>query len=220
MLLTQQIGILFTYCPYSCNEACTNYTARLCGIRIEVSILSQLTKNAICETFGHLLQIKSFDRITIKDIVEECGINRNTFYYYFKDIYDLMEDVLLTETKRVLDAQQSNHTCRKEFQQISNFITDYKTSISHIYYSKSRDVFINYLFTVSEMIINRYIDSLPIDKNISLNNKKFVCDFYRFSLVGIIINWVENGMEEDSQQFIKKMSDIFENTVEIALKVR
>ena len=31
------------------------------------------------------------DKITVKDIVEECGINRNTFYYYFADIYDLID---------------------------------------------------------------------------------------------------------------------------------
>lgn len=180
--------------------------------------MSQFTKKAICETFGNLLQVKSFDKITIKDIVEECGINRNTFYYYYKDIYDLMEDVLLTETKKVLDTQESNHTL-EEFQLISTFITNYKTAITHIYYSKSRDIFVSYLFTVSEMIIDNYINCLPSVKNISMKNKKFVCDFYRFSLVGMVINWIKNGMEEDSQQILKKMSDIFENTVEDALEV-
>ena len=41
------------------------------------------TKNAIRETFIELLKKKFIDKITVKDIVEECGINRNTFYYYF-----------------------------------------------------------------------------------------------------------------------------------------
>ncbi|WP_304507744.1 TetR/AcrR family transcriptional regulator [Anaerotignum sp.] len=180
--------------------------------------MSLFTVKAIRETFLDLLLKKSFDKITIKDIVEECGINRNTFYYYYKDIYDLMEDVLVTETKKVLEDQQSSDTCYEEFQRIAAFITNYKTSIAHIYYSKSRDVFVSYLYNISEIILQNYIDHLVLDTEIPKENTKFVCDFYRFSLVGMIINWIKNGMEEDSQTFLKKMSDIFENTVEIALR--
>lgn len=181
--------------------------------------MSLFTVKAIRETFLNLLLKKSFDKITIKDIVEECGINRNTFYYYYKDIYNLMEDVLISETKKVMEEQQSSDTCYEEFQRIIAFITNYKTSIAHIYYSKSRDVFVSYLYNVSEIILQNYIDRLVSDTDIPQENSIFVCDFYRFSLVGMIINWIKNGMEEDSLTFLKKMSDIFENTVEIALRV-
>ncbi len=180
--------------------------------------MSLFTKKAIRETFLNLLLKNSFDKITVKDIVEECGINRNTFYYYYKDIYDLMEDVLLTETKKVLEEQQASDTCYEEFLKIAAFITSYKTSIFHIYYSKSRDVFVSYLYNISEIILQNYIDRLSVDMNVSEQSKKFVCDFYRFSLVGMLINWIKNGMEEDSILFLKKMSDIFESTVETALK--
>ena len=61
------------------------------------------TKNAIRETFIELLKKKFIDKITVKDIVEECGINRNTFYYYYADIYELMEDVKDYEPKTALD---------------------------------------------------------------------------------------------------------------------
>lgn len=45
--------------------------------------------DAIKEAFMHLLNRKPLDKITVKEIVEECGINRNTFYYHYDDIYDL-----------------------------------------------------------------------------------------------------------------------------------
>ena len=44
------------------------------------------TKKAIADSFLKLLREKPLDKITIKDIVEDCGINRNTFYYHFEDI--------------------------------------------------------------------------------------------------------------------------------------
>ncbi|MBR6784802.1 MAG: TetR family transcriptional regulator, partial [Clostridia bacterium] len=55
-------------------------------------VLQKDTKKLISSTFVELLSTKPFDRITIKDIVDACGINRNTFYYYYSDIYDLLEE--------------------------------------------------------------------------------------------------------------------------------
>ena len=43
------------------------------------------TKNAIVEAFWQLLDEKPFNKITVKNIVELCGVNRNTFYYHFSD---------------------------------------------------------------------------------------------------------------------------------------
>ena len=48
--------------------------------------MSQLTKRAITESFMKLINQVPFDKITVKDIVEDCGVNRNTFYYHYRDI--------------------------------------------------------------------------------------------------------------------------------------
>ena len=55
------------------------------------------TKFAIAFAFKELLLEKSIDKITINDITEKCGINRQTFYYHFHDIYELIE--WICETK-------------------------------------------------------------------------------------------------------------------------
>ena len=53
--------------------------------------MSSFTRKAIIEAFVKLLNERPLNKITIKDIVEECGINRNTFYYHFRDVPDLIE---------------------------------------------------------------------------------------------------------------------------------
>ena len=45
--------------------------------------MAKFTRKAIMQTFLHILKNKPLDRITVKDICEQCEINRNTFYYYF-----------------------------------------------------------------------------------------------------------------------------------------
>ncbi len=61
--------------------------------------MSDLTKRAIKTSFLKLLNAKMLDKITVKDIVEDCGINRNTFYYHFEDVYALLQEIFEDETK-------------------------------------------------------------------------------------------------------------------------
>ena len=67
--------------------------------------MSAFTKRAIKSTFLELLNQKTLDKITVKDIVETCGINRNTFYYYYADIYDLLEQLFTVHTDCIHCAQ-------------------------------------------------------------------------------------------------------------------
>ena len=53
--------------------------------------MSQVTKRALEASLKNLLLQKPLNKITIADIADDCGINRMTFYYHFKDIYDLVE---------------------------------------------------------------------------------------------------------------------------------
>ena len=66
--------------------------------------MAQTTKNAIRKGFLDLLEQRPLDKISVVDIADHCGVNRNTFYYYYCDIYALVREVLETELDRVLNA--------------------------------------------------------------------------------------------------------------------
>ncbi len=55
--------------------------------------MPSFTKKAIVESFLRIIGRKPLDKITVRDVVDDCGINRNTFYYYFQDIYAVLEEV-------------------------------------------------------------------------------------------------------------------------------
>ena len=59
--------------------------------------MSEITKKALAETLKKLLSKNKLNKITIKEITEDCGVNRQTFYYHFKDIYDLLEWIYKNE---------------------------------------------------------------------------------------------------------------------------
>ena len=65
--------------------------------------MSQVTKRALEQSLKNLLLKKPLTKITINDIAQDCGINRMTFYYHFKDIYDLVEWAYLEDARAALE---------------------------------------------------------------------------------------------------------------------
>lgn len=179
--------------------------------------MSQFTKKAIIETFLTLLKEHSLDKITVKDIVETCGINRNTFYYYYKDIYDLIEDVFALETARVLSDKNRYDTWYEELRRVALFVLEHKSAIAHIYHSKSRDVLENYLYTISGQIIKSCVEREAEHLSVGQEDKEFICTFYGYSLAGITLLWIKGNTESNSDAFLRKVAVILEHTIPAAL---
>ena len=72
--------------------------------------MSDLTKRALEQSLKNLLLQKPLHKITISDIADDCGINRMTFYYHFKDIYDLVEWVCMEDAKKALADNKTYET--------------------------------------------------------------------------------------------------------------
>ena len=80
--------------------------------------MSQITKRALEASLKNLLAKRPLDKITVTDITEDCGINRMTFYYHFKDIYDLVEWACIEDATRALAGKKTAETWQQGFLQI------------------------------------------------------------------------------------------------------
>ena len=95
--------------------------------------MSQLTKRALEQSLKNLLLKKPLTKITVGDIAEDCGINRMTFYYHFKDIYDLVEWSCLEDAKRALDQNRTHDTWQQGLLQIFSAVQENKPFIMNVY---------------------------------------------------------------------------------------
>ncbi len=87
--------------------------------------MPSFTKRAIIESFLHLAGKKPPDKITVRDIVDDCGINRNTFYYYFQDIYAVLEELCGNMLQRLPEQQPLCHTLSTFYRFILSFCEKY-----------------------------------------------------------------------------------------------
>lgn len=77
--------------------------------------------------------------LTGKDVIETAEVNRNTYYYYFEDTYDLLHQVLLKKLDDFSNATEKYDTFYEEYVRFARFILENKKAMSHIYHSKDRE---------------------------------------------------------------------------------
>jgi len=180
--------------------------------------MAQFTKKAIISTFLQLLNEHSLDKITVKDIVEKCGINRNTFYYYYKDIYDLIEDIFRIEIQAIRESSSGQIFFRDDLRKGVSLILDNKAAFAHLYHSKSKEVIERYLDNVSESFAKKFVEQKASELSIEDENDiRFVYEWYRFAISGVIIKWIQTANASDPETFIRKVADLYENTITEAL---
>ena len=107
--------------------------------------MPNFTKRAIKDAFLRQLTERPLSQITVKDIVEECGINRNSFYYHYEGIPALLEEIIAGELDRLTKAYPSIDSMEQGVDAAVEFIRANKRAVLHIYNSMSRDVFERYL---------------------------------------------------------------------------
>ena len=91
--------------------------------------MSELTKRALEQSLKNLLLQKPLNKITISDIADDCGINRMTFYYHFKDIYDLVDWIMVEDAAKALEGRQSFENWTDAFLDILHQVQDNKVLV-------------------------------------------------------------------------------------------
>ena len=175
--------------------------------------MAKFTRQAIMYSLLKLLQEKSIDKITVKDICELCEINRNTFYYYYSDIYQVLEEFLKFETEKSLKEDQKYESFYEDFLKRYHLIIEYKKAVYNLYNSKNRDLILKYFQDITEDFVEKYVYKEVKGKKLLPEDIKFIIDFYSSSMIGNIFRWMRKGMQEKQEQLIYKLSVSYQATI-------
>ena len=166
----------------------------------------------------NLLLKKPLDKITINDITEDCGINRMTFYYHFKDIYDLIEWCCVEDAKKALEGKKTYDTWQQGFLQIFEAVLDNKPFILNVYHSVSREQVELYLYKLTYDLLIGVVEEKSAGMNVRDEDKKFIADFYKYAFVGLMLDWVKHDMKGDQHEIIEELSIVMHGNVTSALE--
>ena len=96
---------------------------------------------AIMESLLKLLEERPLSKITVKDIVDDCGINRNTFYYHYQDVLDLAEQICEDECDSVVSRYPQINSIEECIEALTQFARENKRAIMHIYRSDKQGTY-------------------------------------------------------------------------------
>lgn len=180
--------------------------------------MAQTTRNAIRNGFLELLEQRPLDKISVVDIAEHCGVNRNTFYYYYCDIYALIREVLETELGNVLHTQPPCRDWSDLLMRVTAFIRANRRAVYHLYQSNQRDLLENEYYQVVyeavEGLVRRTAAGLPVAEE----DVRSLAGLYTATLVGLLQSWLHYGMKHNEEQFLQRVSCLTEGTLRRALE--
>ena len=171
------------------------------------------TKAALEESLKRLLLKKPLDKITITDITTDCGISRMAFYYHFKDIYDLVEWSCVEDGTKALQGKKTSESLTEGLTQIIEAVLENKPFIMNVYRNVDRERIENYLFKLTYDLIVGVVEEKSKGLNITEEDKKFIADFYKYGFVGIMLEWIREGMKENIEDLVRMMDLTLHDTV-------
>ncbi|BDR67623.1 TetR/AcrR family transcriptional regulator [Clostridium tetani] len=180
--------------------------------------MSLMTKKELANSLKKLMSIKPLDKITIKDITADCNVNRQTFYYHFQDIYDLLDWIYKTEAIDDISEYKTYKTWQKGFLMIFHYIIHNKEFCINSLHSLGRDHLDNFLYKFTFDLIIEVVNEVSEGMDVLNEDKKFIANFYTYAFVNLVIMWMKNGMKESPEIIIEKLNTLIEGDIEKALK--
>ncbi|MGG4394433.1 dihydroxyacetone kinase transcriptional activator DhaS [Paenibacillus thiaminolyticus] len=178
---------------------------------------SLITKKALATSLKELMNDHPFNKITVKHIVDRCGLNRQTFYYHFQDIYDLLGWVYHSEAVESIAHYRSYSTWTQGLRKIFLYIENNKAFCLNTLNSLARNHLDHYLYSVTLGLMIDVVNEVSDKMEVREEDKKFIANFYALAFTGLVIQWMENGMTENPDRMIQKLNELLEGNFSKAL---
>ncbi len=180
--------------------------------------MSLSAKEAIKASFRKLLEERPLREITVREIVRGCGVNRNSFYYHFKDIPELLEEMIMEYADQIIRSQGPAASLSGCLETAARFALENRQIVLHINQSAHRELFERYLMDVCRRTVQDYaaaaIGSVPV----SAEDREVLIRFYQCECFGQVMEWLNSGMRYDIAQQFRRLCQLGEGMTEMFLR--
>ncbi len=180
--------------------------------------LKNLTKRQLADSLKKLMLTKPLSKINIHEIATNSGVNRQTFYYHFHDIYDLLEWLLIEETIILFQENGASVALSEGVLRLLMYIQQNKAfclcALQSSGHGHLRKFFYNGINNVILSVVNEYSTDLEVCEK----HKLFIAHFYTISFAGFIENWLQTGLKEDPDEIIQLCEVTMQGNIRGALE--
>ena len=183
-----------------------------------ITISKISTKEIFAQSLKKLSATKSFDKISVKDIVSNCGLTKTTFYNHFRDKYDLAAWIYSTAAEKIMHKiNLTKYVWKDSLTDGINFFFDNRIFLKNLMLNTGgQDSFINYVANFNIKILSDYIkrsqkiETLPIEIEVAVKVYCYgtVCTICEMLIkdfpipVDDFVKMLENALPEPLKKFL------------------
>ena len=182
--------------------------------------MSLTTKRALAESLKKLLSKKNLDKITVKDIIADCGVNRQTFHYHFHDIYALTEWALRDDVENLFGETTDYSDWGDCICVLMAFLQENRTVVRNIYYSVSHKTIADCIRRILSPYVFRLVQVQAEEMNPEApeDDMEYVTKILTLSAEGIITEWIDNGQNQVTEELLRKFRSAIRGNVPLMLR--
>ncbi len=178
---------------------------------------SNVTRKAMENSLKKLMLGKPLDKITIRDITDDCGICRMTFYYHFQNIYDLAARTCMEDVAAALQGKTACTDWNEKITQIFEAMLDNKMFILNACRCIGRERLETFLLKATHQLIRELVDEKSTGTHLTEREKDFIACFYQYSFVGGTLDWIRRGMKDDCRTLARDLSLTMQSGIKSAI---
>lgn len=173
------------------------------------------TKRALAESLKKLMRAKPFSKITVTEIVNDCGVNRKTFYYHFEDIYALLRWIFEEEAVNIIRKFYLLNDYDEAMEFIYEYISENKDLLRNAY-DAFGSVELSSFFHMSFVGLNEsLIESVEqkMHKRLPERTREYLCEFLTEASGGLLLNIISGNMHFDRAKDMMPVSSIIRASI-------
>lgn len=180
--------------------------------------MMNLTKKALSQALKELMASIPFEKITINDVTQTAGVSRNTFYYHFSDINELLEWTFDNEIVKGLESYEDLDTWKNGLLSVLNYTEENRKFCLNTFHSINRDRLEIFLYNITYHMLVSIMDQSYNEKILSKQLKMEIADFYGRAIVAQVTHWLTTRLEEPKDILIERIEGVTKGTIELIIK--
>lgn len=183
--------------------------------------MASKTKLALAQSLKQLMAERTLDKITVKEVVARCGVNRQTFYYHFRDIYHLLDWLFANEGQEFSKKHpyaQIDDDGYTAIRSLCTYLQDNRDVMMNIYNSLGRELLDRYLCREMATLLTNSLQARADKAGVTQNQLDFLVNFYKHAFVGASLDWFQKGMPGETEEIVALYVPILSGTFESAIK--
>jgi probable dihydroxyacetone kinase regulator len=179
---------------------------------------ANITQAAIANSMKQLMKIKPFNDISVSDIINNCGISRKTFYYHFKDKYDVVNWIFNTDVvDSILESTTLDNWAEGSLK-LCRYIYDNREFYTNAINVAGQNSFTEYLNNLTRLQVEKLSMQACGKYTVDKDDKEFMIDFFYNAFIGVFTTWINSGMKDTPEVIVRRWKTIADKSLENYVK--